>query len=380
MRFADLFRARDVNRIATLRLIAKQAVEGLTAGRHRSPHQGSSVEFKEHRPYVPGDELRNIDWKAFGKSDRLYIREFEEETNLRCMLLVDQSGSMSYGGDRAISLSREVGREVGREEGRDLGLSSGRGGRPGVTRQASKASSSKSAGWEGTKQEYATGLAAAMAYLLLSSQDSVGAMTFDNQVRDYVPPRTLPSHLQVLLTTLSQDHRGGETDLGTVLRQASVKLPRRGLVVLISDGFGDVESLGRSLALLRASRQDVIFMQVLDPDEIDFPFQERIEFRDLEVPGSQEIIDGRQLRSGYLDSLQRHNAKIAAACRRHRVDHLLISTDQPLVETLARFVVMRQRGGVSSLPDQNSSPSTNASSESNAPSKSNAPSEFRATP
>lgn len=319
MRFADLFRARDVNRIASLRLVARQAVEGLTAGRHRSPHKGSSVEFKEHRPYVPGDELRNIDWKAFGKSDRLYIREFEEETSLRCMLLVDQSGSMAYRGDRAISLTQDA-----------------------------NPAAAKGAWWEGTKQEYAAGLASALAYLLLSNQDSVGLITFDSKLCDYVPPRTLPSHLQVLLTMMAQDRRGGETDLGTVLRQASVKLPRRGLVVLISDGFGDVESLGRSLALLRASRQDVIFLQVLDPDEIDFPFRERIEFRDLEIDNQKEVIDGRQIRDRYLESLQRHNAMIASACRRHRVDHLMISTDQPLVETLARFVVMRQSGGVSS--------------------------------
>lgn len=318
MRFADLFRSRDVNRVAALRLVARQAVEGLTAGRHRSPHKGSSVEFKEHRPYVPGDELRNIDWKAFGKSDRLYIREFEEETSLRCMLLVDQSGSMAYRGDRAVSLVGEV-----------------------------NASVSKDTWWEGAKQEYATGLAAALSYLLLSSQDSVGALTFDSKVRDYVPPRTLPSHLQVLLTTLAQDKRGGETDLGTVLRQAAVKLPRRGMVVLISDGFGDVESLGRSLALLRASRQDVIFFQVLDPDEVDFPFTDRIEFRDLEIDDQHEVIDSRQIRDRYLESLQHHNAKIASACRRHRVDHLLVTTDQPLVETLARFVAMRQSGGVS---------------------------------
>ena len=319
MRFADLFRARDVNRIASLRLVARQAVEGLTAGRHRSPHKGSSVEFKEHRPYVPGDELRNIDWKAFGKSDRLYIREFEEETSLRCMLLVDQSGSMAYRGDRAISLTQDA-----------------------------NPAAAKGAWWEGTKQEYAAGLASALAYLLLSSQDSVGLITFDSKLRDYIPPRSLPSHLQVLLTMMAQDRRGGETDLGTVLRQASVKLPRRGLVVLISDGFGDVESLGRSLALLRASRQDIIFLQVLDPDEIDFPFRERIEFRDLEIDNQKEVIDGRQIRDRYLESLQRHNAMIASACRRHRVDHLMITTDQPLVETLARFVVMRQSGGVSS--------------------------------
>ncbi|MCM2375051.1 DUF58 domain-containing protein [Aporhodopirellula aestuarii] len=331
MRLADLFRARDVSRIETLRLVARGAVEGLAAGRHRSPNKGSSVEFKEHRPYVPGDELRNIDWKAFGKSDRLYIREFEEETNLRCMLLVDHSGSMAYGGDRARSLTREA-------------VS---------TKSSGKTSASPTAvvpppsWWEGTKQEYASGLAAALSYLLLSSQDSVGLMTFDSRVRGFVPPRMLPSHLNAILTTLANDQRGGETDLGTVLRQAAVKLPRRGLVVLISDGFGDVESLGRSLTLLRAERQDVIFLQVLDPDEVDFPFTDRIEFRDLEAETQREVIDARQIRTRYLESLSRHNAMIAAACRRNRVDHLLITTDLPLVDCLSRFVAMRQAGPVS---------------------------------
>ncbi len=338
MRLADLFRARDVSRIESLRLVARGAVEGLAAGRHRSPNKGSSVEFKEHRPYVPGDELRNIDWKAFGKSDRLYIREFEEETNLRCMLLVDQSGSMAYGGERAVALAPDA-------------------SHTGASRKSSESSSSSSSGaathdpppswWKGTKQEYACGLAAALSYLLLSNQDSVGLMTFDSRVRDYVPPRMLPSHLNLVLTTLANKYRGGETDLGTVLREATVKLPRRGLVVLISDGFGDVESLGRSLTLLRAERQDVIFLQILDPDEVDFPFHERIEFRNLEAANETEIIDSRGVRDRYLESLKRHNAMIAAACRRNRVDHLMITTDVPLVDCLARFIAIRQAGPVS---------------------------------
>ncbi|TWU18121.1 DUF58 domain-containing protein [Allorhodopirellula heiligendammensis] len=324
MRLADLFRARDVSRIESLRLVARQAVEGLAVGRHRSPHKGSSVEFKEHRPYVPGDELKNIDWKAFGKSDRLYIREFEEETNLRCMLLVDQSGSMAYGGERARSVSHNAQENA-----------------------SSTTSPPPPSWWDGTKQEYATGLAAAFAYLMLSNQDSVGVMTFDAKVRDYVPPRMLPSHLNVILNSLAQSQRGGETDLGTVLRQASVKLPRRGLVVLISDGFGDVESLGRSLTLLRGGRQDVVFLQVVDPDELDFPFDERIDFRDLERDERHEVIDARQIRTRYLESLHRHNDMIAAACRRNHVDHLLISTDLPLVDCLSRFITLRMAGPVS---------------------------------
>jgi uncharacterized protein (DUF58 family) len=311
MRFPDLFTSRDASRAAALQWIARQAVEGLTAGRHRSPHKGSSVEFKEHRPYVPGDELRNIDWRAFGKSDRLYIREFEEETNLRCTLLVDRSGSMKYAGSRALQLT-------------DSSTSIGK-----------------------RKQDYATAVAVAIAYMMLSSQDAVGLMTFDDRIGDSLPPRTTPSHLQSLLAILAGDSGGGETDLGTVIRQAMLKLPRRSLVVLISDGLGDPESLGKALASLRAQRQEVVFLQILDPDEIDFPFHDRIEFRDLENTEHREIIDSRQIRSRYIESLQRHNATLEAACRRNRIDHALITSDVPVVDALARFVALRRGGGVS---------------------------------
>ncbi|WP_233215228.1 DUF58 domain-containing protein [Rhodopirellula bahusiensis] len=311
MRFPDLFSSRDASRAAALQWIARQAVEGLTAGRHRSPHKGSSVEFKEHRPYVPGDELRNIDWRAFGKSDRLYIREFEEETNLRCTLLVDRSGSMKYAGSRALQL----------------------------------ADSSTSIGKR--KQDYATAVAVAIAYMMLSSQDAVGLMAFDDRIGESLPPRTTPSHLQSLLAILAGDSGGGETDLGTVIRQAMLKLPRRSLVVLISDGLGDPESLGKALASLRSQRQEVVFLQILDPDEVDFPFHDRIEFRDLENTDHREIIDSRQIRSRYMESLQRHNATLEAACRRNRVDHAMITTDVPVVDALARFVTLRRGGGVS---------------------------------
>ncbi|MFG0263519.1 MAG: DUF58 domain-containing protein [Rhodopirellula sp. JB055] len=311
MRFPDLFTSRDASRAAALQWIARQAVEGLTAGRHRSPHKGSSVEFKEHRPYVPGDELRNIDWRAFGKSNRLYIREFEEETNLRCTPLVDRSGSMQYAGSRALKLT---------ESSSTLGK---------------------------RKQDYATAIAAAIAYMMLSSQDAVGLMTFDDKIGESLPPRTMPSHLRALLAILANNSGGGETDLGTVIRQAMLKLPRRSLVVLISDGLGDPESLGKALASLRAQRQEVVFLQVLDPDEVDFPFHDRIEFRDLENTDHREIIDSRQIRSRYIESLKRHNATIEAACRRNRVDHAMITTDTPVVDALARFVTLRRGGGVS---------------------------------
>ena len=164
MRILDLISPKELSRVARLQLLARGVVEGFCSGRHRSPHKGFSVEFKEHRQYVRGDELKNIDWKVFGKSDRLYIREYEEDTNLRCTLLVDRSGSMAYAGDRS--------------DGK-------------------------------TKYDYAVQLAASLTYLMLGQQDAVGAMTFDDEPRDQVPLRSRPSHLQAVLESL--DSEGDET-------------------------------------------------------------------------------------------------------------------------------------------------------------------------
>lgn len=328
MRLSQLFSSRDVARISALQLVARQAVEGLSAGRHRSPHKGSSVEFKEHRQYVAGDELRVIDWKAYGKSDRLFVREYEDETNLRCTLLVDRSGSMAYRGDRAtgVQLNQTSASQTVTDNG---------------PKEASKRKPI-------SKTEYASSLAAAISYLLLSNQDLVGAMTFDDRLRDVLPMRGRASHLQAIAKVLAVEQRGGETDLGTAIRQAAAKLPRRGMVILISDGFGDIASLARSFATLRSGHHDLIFLQVLDPDEVDFPFHDRIEFRDLELPADRSIIDSRSIRDAYIQRLRQHHAEIVSACRKNRVDHALITTDQPLVDVLSRFVTLRRekaRGG-----------------------------------
>ena len=244
MRILDLIQPKDLTRVAALQLLARQVVEGFCSGRHRSPHKGFSVEFKEHRQYVRGDELRNIDWKVFGKSDRLYIREFEEETNLRCTLLVDRSGSMRYGGDRSEGL---------------------------------------------TKYDYAQQISAALAYLMLGQQDAVGVVTFDDRPRDIVPLRSRPSHLSAIMTALAADVTKRETDLGGVFRKIAPKLGRRSLVVIVSDAMGDVASMSRAMAQFRASKHEVLFIQIMDPDEMDFPFTGRIQFRDLENQSNSHL-------------------------------------------------------------------------------------------
>jgi uncharacterized protein (DUF58 family) len=298
MRILDLISPKDLSRVAKLQMLARQVVEGFCSGRHRSPHKGFSVEFKEHRPYVRGDELRSIDWKVFGKSDRLYIREFEEETNLRCTLLVDRSGSMRYCGERSGGLS---------------------------------------------KYDYAQQLAASLAYLMLGQQDAVGLVTFDDQPREQVPPRSRPSHLRAVLTGLVPDGSRRETDLGGVFHKIAPKLRRRGLVIIISDAMGDVQSISRSLAQFRSSRHEVLFFQIMDPDEIDFPFKGRIQFRDLENVSNEHTIDARSLREAYLRRLEQHETDLRDVCRKCRVDLIRITTDRPFADALHEYLALRRR-------------------------------------
>ncbi|MDC0274384.1 DUF58 domain-containing protein, partial [Planctomycetaceae bacterium] len=186
---SDILSAVDISKFTNLQVLAKQVVEGFCSGLHRSPHKGFSVEFKEHRQYVPGDDIRNIDWKLFGKTDRLFIREYEEETNLRCTILLDSSGSMSYSGSRSNG---------------------------------------------NTKHDYAVRTAACLSYLMLQQQDSVGLVTFDKKVRKYIPPRARPKHMRVIIDELQQQKPEFETELGNVFHEMVVKLHRRGLLIIIS--------------------------------------------------------------------------------------------------------------------------------------------------
>ncbi len=298
MRIHDLLTPKDLSRVAKLQLLARQVVEGFCSGKHRSPHKGFSVEFKEHRQYVRGDEIRSIDWKVFGKSDRLYIREYEEETNLRCTLIVDRSGSMRYQGQRSRGLS---------------------------------------------KYDYAQQLAASLTYLMLSQQDAVGLVTFDDQPRDRLPVRARPSHLRALMTALAADATRRETDLGGVFAKIAPTLGRRGLLIIISDSMGDVSSISRSLSQFRSQRHEVLFFQIMDPDEVDFPFSGRIQFRDLENVQNEHIIDARTLRQAYLDRLQQHQKELRDACRKHRVDLVPLTTDRPLADALHEYLAMRRR-------------------------------------
>jgi uncharacterized protein (DUF58 family) len=293
----DFLSPKDLQKISNLQVLARQVVEGFCSGLHRSPHKGFSVEFKQHRQYVAGDEIRHIDWRVFGRSDRFYIREYEEETNLRATLLLDLSGSMDYGSDGF------------------------------------------------NKYHYATRLAACLAYLMLGQQDSVGLVTFDTKVRRYIPPRSRVSHLRVLLDELEKGRPGGETELGRVFHDMVPNLHRRGLLVIISDLFGDVPSLLKALAHFRHAHHEILIFQIWDRDELEFPFKSWTQFESLETSGVKHLLDPAMLRQAYLANLEKFRSELTRGCRRHKIDLASFATDQPYAEALAVYLNRRRALG-----------------------------------
>jgi uncharacterized protein (DUF58 family) len=292
-RVSDFLTPDDLRRISNLQVLARLVVEGFAVGLHRSPHKGFSVEFKQHRQYVPGDEIRRLDWRVFGRSDRFYIREYEEETNLRATLLLDCSGSMAYGPDG------------------------------------------------GTKLEYAKRLAASLAYLMLQQQDSVGLVTFDTKIRRHIPTRSRPSHLRAILDELESVRPGGETDIGPVFHDLVPRLHRRGLLIVLSDCFGEVGPLLKALAHFRHARHEVLIFQIWDRDELEFPFRDWIRFESLETPDHHHLLDPALVRESYLGNLERFRADLTAGCRRHHVDLVPFTTDQPYAAALGAYLNRR---------------------------------------
>ncbi|MEJ7592519.1 MAG: DUF58 domain-containing protein [Planctomycetaceae bacterium] len=296
---SDVLSSRDIAKFSNLQVLARGVVEGFCSGLHRSPHKGFSVEFKEHRAYVRGDDIRTIDWKLFGKTDRLYIREYEEETNLRCTILLDSSGSMAYSGSRSNG---------------------------------------------STKHDYAVRTAACLAYLMLQQQDSVGLVTFDKQVRRYIPPRARPKHLQTIISELTVQKPHFETELSDVFHEMVVKIQRRGLLIIISDLFGDVDQLMKSLAHFRHANHEMMIFQIWDPDELDFPFRQWTQFASLEAASNRHLVDPAQIRRAYLEKLAQFRDQLAKGCSRHRISLVPMTTDQPYADSLAAYLALRRKG------------------------------------
>jgi len=283
-----------IKRIARLELRARHVVEGFLAGMHRSPYFGQSVEFLQHRQYAPGDDLRYVDWKVWAKQDRIYVKQFQEDTNLRCTLLVDVSGSMRYGQGPL------------------------------------------------TKYEYACTVAGSLAYLALRQQDAVGCVSFDEAPRMTVPLRTKRNHLDAVLKALDVSRPREKTDLYETLHVVAESFPRRGMMVLISDLLTGREGLFRGIRLLRSRGHDVLVFHVLDDDELDFPFNGPTRFEGLELP-EQLTCNPRALREGYLAALNDYLGEVRLGCSRNNVDYVLLRTRQPLGTALSSFLSNRLR-------------------------------------
>lgn len=282
---------------AWLQFMARQVLEGFCSGLHRSPHKGNSAAFKQHRPYVVGDEIRRLDWKVFARSDRFYIREYEEETNLRATLLVDASGSMRYRGQRAL-----------------MG-----------------------------KGEYARVLAAIFTQLFIQQQDGVGLVTFDTQVREFIPVRSRPGHINVITEALARAQTQGETDLGAVIEGLARRIAPRGLVLLFSDCLGEPADLVRVLGAMRHGHHEVVVFHIVDPDELDFPFTAWSRFESLENSSEFMHAEPAAVRSAYLENLRRFQDELQAGLSRNRVELVSVRTDAPPGSVLGGFLTRRMR-------------------------------------
>ena len=288
-RFLD---PRILNQLPNLELIARRLVHGMFIGYHRSPYYGFSVEFADHREYVPGDEIKTLDWKVFGKTDRFYVKRFEMESNLRCFCLLDVSASMDYSGE-------------------------------GIT-----------------KLEYGSYLAASLAYLMMRQHDQTGLVTFDREVRDLIPARGSRKHLRLLLDHIGKAQPGPATDVPAVLHELAERLPRRSLLVLISDGFGCLEELEPALQHLRFRRHEVIFFHTLDPYELELPHGALSDFQDAET-GQRLPVDPLVDRPGYLERFNSFRETVRQSCHKTQTDYVLANTGEPIEKLLFRYLLQR---------------------------------------
>jgi uncharacterized protein (DUF58 family) len=293
-RGSDFIDPKALMAVRNLELRARMVVEGFRKGLHRSPFHGFSVEFSEYRQYTPGDDTRYIDWRLYGRTDRFYLKKFEEETNLRCHLVVDQSRSMQFG----------------------------------------------SGGF--TKAEYAKTLAATFSYFLQLQSDAVGVFTFDNVLREYVPAKHRPGHLRHLLLALDKDAPGNSTDLITPLQTVNRTLKKRGLVVILSDFLFPMESLEKAVSQLVASRHEVAFFAISDPVEEQFDFSQISLFKDLES-GAEMYINPAAAKAKYTELREKHFQQLRRICQQNGVALEKSSTNRPLELALFEFLILRQR-------------------------------------
>ncbi|MGQ9650128.1 MAG: DUF58 domain-containing protein [Phycisphaerae bacterium] len=326
-------------KISRLELRAKMVVEGFISGMHRSPYHGYSVEFAAHREYVPGDDIRHIDWRLFARGDRLYIKQYEEETNLRAHILLDCSKSMGYP-EHAIPPSTPLtrGRKTRRGKtsgGKNESLSWG------GTDQLPPLTRGGSGGAHMSKFDYACTVAASLVYLLLNQQDSCGLVLFDHAIRDQVPPASSPAQLSSIMELIERQKPDHTTDIKMLPARLADQPRQRGLIVLISDLLADPDEIVSGLQRLRHGRQDLIVLQVLDHDELTFPFERNTLFEGLEDPETQLLTDPQSLRAAYLRVVGDFVSRIRESCVNNRIDYRLLSTRDPLDGALTAFLAAR---------------------------------------
>jgi len=285
-----------VSKLKGMELRARLVVEGFITGLHKSPYHGFSVEFAEHRQYMPGDSIRDIDWKVFAKSDRYYIKQYEEETNLKAYLLLDCSASMGYSSD---------------PKGQ-------------------------------TKFDYALTLAASLTYLMLKQRDAVGLVAFADKINQYIPPRSASGQMHLLLNHFANMNAVSTTDLAPPLHEMAERIRRRGLIIIISDLFDDPQRIVSGIKHFRHRQHEVIVFQVLDPRERDFAFDSEAIFEDMET-GERITTLPWQIKKDYMRTFGETAGYIASECRQVRADYHLIDTSTPFDKALYAFLSKRER-------------------------------------
>jgi uncharacterized protein (DUF58 family) len=286
--------SRTIDKIKRLDVRARQVVEGFITGQHRSPYHGFAVEFATHREYTPGDDTRHLDWKVWSKTDRLYIKEYEEETNLKCTIIVDGSKSMAYG--------------VG----------------------------------EQSKFDYSATAAACLAYLLQHQQDAVGLVTFNTKIVKHLPPSSHPTHLKLMLHELEQFRPDDKTDVNEVFPKLAQQVRQRGMIVVFSDLFVPTPILAETLKQFRLRRHEVIVFHVMHDDELKFPFEDNTLFKGMETT-DQLYAEPRSLKRSYLEAVERFRDDVRKVCATAGIDYVLLNTAQPLDAALASYLTFRQK-------------------------------------
>jgi len=312
-----------VSKLGRMELKARLIVEGFIAGMHRSPYHGFSVEFAEYRQYMQGDNIKNLDWKVYAKTDRFYIKEFEEETNLKATILLDRSGSMGF------SSAGSTGAESGKTRRRGEGETAGKGA---AAREAV------------SKLTYGKLLAASLAYLMIKQHDAAGLCIFDEEIRTLIPHRSVRRHLLYLLSSLENTDAGEKTAISPTLHKIAERVKRRGLVILISDLMDDPEDVLMGLKHFRHRQHEVIVFHVLDRMEVDLDYRDEVEFIDLES-GKRMRAEPAFLREGYAKAVEEWIAMMSKGCKEHQIDYNLVMTDTPFDAALTAYLNKRRRLG-----------------------------------